>query len=131
MDGEAGGQPPRSGTGPPLRQISAADQEHVRLDREWTVVHGQGKAGDKTACLPDRRIQYGQAVTLAAEAPEEEPRAFENGCGGAASLASSEQEAELLDRSFRRPVFRQEIFEPPARAEIPGQGAKNARAVEG
>src|ERR1700692_2441443 len=130
MDGEAGGPPSRSRTGAPLGQVSAADQEHVRLDREWTVVHCQRRAGDETACLPDRRLQYRQAVTLAAEAPEEEPQASENGCGGAASLASSEQEAELFDRSFRRPVFRQEIFEPPGRAEISAQGAANARPVE-
>ena len=48
--------PPRSGARAPISQISASGQEHIRLDRAWTMVDQEGKAGRAEARFSGRGL---------------------------------------------------------------------------
>jgi hypothetical protein len=61
---------------------------------------------------------------------EEAPQAAENGHQEATSAAADEQEAMLFDRSVRRPVSRQEIFQATTVAEVSAEGPEISRAVK-
>src|SRR3981189_1474360 len=110
--------------------VSAPDQDHIQLDREWTLVHQKGEAGVEATRLFDRFLQHGQTGAVAAETSQEEPGASETGHQETASAASAEQEANLFDRILRRLVFRQEIFKATGCAEISASSSKISWAVE-
>jgi hypothetical protein len=86
----------------------------------WSKVHpaglkmdpgpSSGRASCEAARVSNCSIRRGQAGALAEKTSEEAPQASGNGSEGAASAAPVEQEIELFDRIFRRPVSGQEIF---------------------
>src|SRR6266849_283662 len=118
MEREARRQPSPSGSGASVGQVSASDRKHIQLGGEWTVVHQGGKAGRAGARNADRYIQCAQTNTMGRKDPEEAPQASENGHQEAASAAPDEQEAMLFNRSVRRLVSRQEIFQTTSFAEV-------------
>src|SRR5260370_28103468 len=130
MGREARGQPSPSGPRTSVSQVSASDQKHIRLDREWALVDHEGKAGNEDPRFPDRRIQRAQTDAMAARASEEVPQASRHGHQEATPAASAQQEALLFNRILRRFVPRQGIFEATSRAEASAQSAKISRAVE-
>src|SRR6267142_5995775 len=98
MGHEARRQSSAPGADASVSPLSAPDQDHIRLDREWTLVHQEGEAGGEATRLLDRLLQRGQTGAVAAKTSEEKPKASETGRGEAASAASPEQEANLFDR---------------------------------
>src|SRR5258708_28865216 len=84
--------------------VSAPDQDHTQLGREWSLVHQEGERSVEGTRLLDRFLQRGQTGAVAAETSQEEPKASETGRQETASAASPEQEANLFDRILRRLV---------------------------
>src|SRR6266567_943908 len=87
MGYEARRQSQEPGADASVSPVSAPDQDHIQLDREWTLVHQKGEAGVEATRLSDRFLQHGQAGAVAAEASQEEPGASETGHQETASAA--------------------------------------------
>ena len=78
---------------------------------------GKGKRPSGSRAAPIAAYCVRKLTTMAEEASEEEPQAFENGYGETASAAPAEQEAVLFDRISRRPVSGQGTFRGSRRRE--------------
>src|SRR5271169_4624232 len=130
MAGGARSKPASPDAGPSLRQVSAADQKHLPLDRERRLVDEARNASRQTARLPGHRTWRAPIAAMAEEADQEEPKSGGNRRQKAASVASVEQEAELCHRSRHRLGVSQRGFEPASDAENSPQGAAIPRPVE-
>src|SRR5450631_4803739 len=87
MGREARRRPSTSGASASVSPVSTSDQDHIRLDREWTLVHRKGKTDSKATRLPDRQLWRRETGAVAAKTSEEEPQASGNGREKAASAA--------------------------------------------
>src|ERR1700726_3062730 len=56
MGREARRRPSTSGAGASVSPVSTSDQDHIRLDREWTLVYQEGETGEKGTSLLDRHL---------------------------------------------------------------------------
>src|SRR3977135_4447249 len=56
MDREARRRPSTSGTRASVSPLSTSDQNHIRLDREWTLVYQEGETGNKATRLLYRHL---------------------------------------------------------------------------
>jgi len=118
MGREARRRPSTSGASASVSPVSTSDQDHIQLDREWTLVHQKGKTDSKATRLPDRHLWRRETGALAAKTSEEEPQAFGNGREETASAAPGKQEAVLFNRILRRFVSRQRILGTTGCAEV-------------